>query len=286
MTAEQIRLGDAATCSLCGCALQPGCQGWWDSELREATCVDCRSGSPDETGFSDRSVHDHDRGHRDHHAPLGSAVGASAQKTYEQNHRRREERIEDKWGRMAGIVKFLSNEPQSAKAWANRTVGERRLTNLLTKAVGERAVLLHGRKVPGTRGNIDHLAIAASGVWIIDAESYSGQVEQRDVGGWFRTDQRLYVDNRDQTRLVGGFSRLMNAVLEAVGDAETPVHAALCFVDSQWGFFAKPFRQAGVWVTWPKKLSEMIAAPGSLARDDVVRVADCLDSTLPPAVEP
>lgn len=66
-------------------------------------------------------------------------------------------------GRLAGVVKFLSDDPQSITAWAKGSEGERRLARHLLAAVGDRAVLLHDRKVPGTRGNIDHIAIAAVG---------------------------------------------------------------------------------------------------------------------------
>jgi len=204
---------------------------------------------------------------------------------YEQKHRRREQQIDQRWGRLAGVVKFMADDPQSTKAWAKGSEGERRLAADLTKRVGDRAVLLHDRKIPGTRANIDHLAVAASGIWIIDAKNYKGKVEQRDVGGWLKTDRRLYVNGRDQSKLVAGFARQINAVLEAINGAEIPAHAALCFVNSEWGLLAKPFKHAGVWVTWPKKLSEMIAAPGSLTSEDVVRIADRLASGLPPAVQ-
>lgn len=54
--------------------------------------------------------------------------------------------------------------------------GERRLAAHLLRTVGDHAVLLHDRKVPRTRGNIDHLAVAASGVWVMDAKNYRGLV--------------------------------------------------------------------------------------------------------------
>ncbi|MGP8209226.1 MAG: nuclease-related domain-containing protein, partial [Acidimicrobiales bacterium] len=94
------------------------------------------------------------------------------------------------------------HDPQSTRAWARGSEGERRLAAHLLRTVGDRAVLLHDRKVPRTRGNIDHLAIAASGVWVIDAKHYTGLVERRDMGGWFKTDYHLYVGGRDRTKVV------------------------------------------------------------------------------------
>ncbi|MDQ6613442.1 MAG: NERD domain-containing protein, partial [Actinomycetota bacterium] len=65
-------------------------------------------------------------------------------------------------------------------------------------------MLLHDRKVRGTRGNIDHLAIASSGLRVIDAKNYAGMVEHRDVGGWLRSDRRIHVGGRDRTKITGG----------------------------------------------------------------------------------
>jgi hypothetical protein len=203
---------------------------------------------------------------------------------YEQKHRRREAEIDQKWGRLSGVVKFLSDDPQSTTAWAKGSDGERKLAAHLVRTVGDRAVMLHDRRIPGSRANIDHLVVAASGIWIIDAKSYKGKVEQRDVGKWLQKDNRLYVNGRDQSKLVGGLARQINAVLEAIEDADIKVSAALCFVDSEWGVFSKPFHQGGVLVTCPKRLSEAIAEPGPLSPTMVMNVADRLAAALPPSV--
>ena len=107
--------------------------------------------------------------------------------------------------------------------------------------------MLHDRRIPGSRANIDHLVVAASGIWIIDAKSYKGKVEQRDVGKWLQTDNRLYVNGRDQSKLVGGLARQINAVLEAIEDADIRVSAALCFVDSEWVCSPSRFTRVVYW---------------------------------------
>jgi len=226
MGTKLIRLRYAGTCSQCASVLAPDTRGWWDSEARTATCVDCHPAEDDSR--VQVAAPDQIQGitNSDSITPLATGeAGASARQMFEQKHRRREERIERKWGRLAGVVKFVSTDPQSARAWANGSTGERRLASLLVKSLGDRAALLHDRKIPGSRANIDHLAIAASGIWIIDAKNYTGKVEQRDVGGLFSTDQRLYVNGHDYTELVAGFAWQINAVLEAIGDAEIHRHA-------------------------------------------------------------
>lgn len=283
MAPKLIRLRYPGTCSQCPRALPPGSREWWDSDLRTTMCVECHSGVGGSQADTDPPNQVQQVAPTTGSAAVTGVAGASARQVYEQKHRRREQQIDQRWGRLAGVVKFMADDPQSTKAWAKGSEGERRLAADLTKRVGDRAVLLHDRKIPGTRANIDHLAVAASGIWIIDAKNYKGKVEQRDVGGWLKTDRRLYVNGRDQSKLIAGLARQVNAVLEVTDGAEIPVHAALCFVNSEWGLLAKPFQHAGVWVTWPKKLSEMIAAPGSLTTEDVAQIADGLASGLPPA---
>ena len=45
---------------------------------------------------------------------------------------------------------------------------------------------------PGSRANIDHVAITRSGVFVIDAKNYTGKVQKIDKGGWFSIDLRLF----------------------------------------------------------------------------------------------
>lgn len=212
--------------------------------------------------------------------PDPGVPGASALREYERRHQKREHGIEQKWGRLASVVKFFGDDPQSTTAWAKGSDGERRLAGHLESVLSDRVVLLHDRKVPRTRGNIDHLAVAPSGVWVIDAKNYQGKVERRDLGGWSKVDNRLYVAGRNRSRLVEGLAWQIDAVKAALDDNDVFIHAALCFTDASWKLFAKPFRIGNVWVTWADALAELIGAPGPLVREDVLRVAKQLGATL------
>jgi hypothetical protein len=210
-------------------------------------------------------------------------AGASARVNYERRHARREQKIDQRWGKFSGVVKLLTDDPQSTRAWAKGSEGERRLAALLERTLAETAVLLHDRKVPGTRGNIDHIAIAASGIWVIDTKKYEGLVERRDKGGWSKTDYRLFVGGRDRTKLVEGMNWQIDAARAALVEPDISISAAVCFVEAEWKFFAKPFILGGVWVTGPNKLAEMIAGSGPLTLVEVNRVAERLAVALPPA---
>ena len=282
MAERIIRLRYAGSCSRCGIALSIGSQARWDASARATRCIEC----PDLDAVSESppNMKGSSVSRADGAIPLDAGqAGRSARREYETRHARRAEHIDQRWGPLASVVKFLSDDPQSTKAWAKGSDGERRLAERLTRLVGGRSVLLHDRKVPRTRGNIDHIVVAASGVWVIDTKHYDGRVEQRDVGRWFKTDHRLYVGGRDRTKAADGLAWQVDAVRDALSPQEVPVHAALCFIDADWKLFAKPFQQGVVWVTWPKKLGELVAAPGPLTCAAVRDVAARLAVALPPA---
>ena len=166
----------------------------------------------------------------------------------------------------------------------------RLLGEYLEKIQDDRAVVvLHDRRIPGTRANIDHIAITRSGiVWAIDAKNYSGKVQRIDKGGWFSTDLRLYVGRRDCTKLVHGMAKQVDAIRAALGESvvrelSVNVRAALCFVDAEWSLFAKPFGLAGVWIGWPKALSASLSAEGELAPEHLAILARRVAHALPPA---
>jgi hypothetical protein len=187
--------------------------------------------------------------------------------------------------RLAKVAKFFGEQEMSADG-SERVQRERMLSVHLHTELGQRAVVLNDRKVPGTRTHIDHIVIAPSGVWVIDANEYDGRVERRDVGGWFKVDERLYVAGKDRTGLVDGIDRQVIAVenvLAKEGLDLIPVHAALCFVNSEWGWFAKPFSLNGVWVTWATKLTELVLDWNAIPGTEIDRLARVVGSKLPAA---
>jgi len=263
----------AGTCSVCRVALPAKTRAYWHRDTHTVICMACHANPSQELSRPADPVPatELDRG----------SAGRSTQAEFERRHHKREERIGAKFGHLAGIVKFLSDDPQSTKAWASGASGEMRVAKELADRLGTSAVLLSDRRVPRTKGNIDHIAVAASGVWVIDAKHCTGKVEQIDRGGWFRTDWRLYVDGRDKTKLVDALDWQIAAVEKVLSGEEVPIHAVLCFVGVNWGLFSKPFQQAGVWVTWVSKLADMILEPGPFDEDAVQAIAAKLARGLP-----
>ncbi len=94
----------------------------------------------------------------------------------------------------------MTDEPQRATAWATGAEGEERVGARLDRLVSESVRVLHDRRIPGSRANIDHLVVAPSGVHVIDSKKYQGRPERRAEGGLFRPRvERLVVGGRDRT---------------------------------------------------------------------------------------
>jgi Nuclease-related domain len=216
--------------------------------------------------------------------------GASAKRRYERLHARRERRARDRYGSLGGIYFALTSDPQSTTAWAQGSRREQKLGQYLEGTQVESAVvILHDRRIPRTRANIDHIAITRSGtVWAIDAKNYRGRVKRIDRGGWFSSDLRLYVGHRDCSKLVLGMAKQVDAIRAALSDSGTrelsvEVRAALCFVDAEWSLFARPFRLGGVWIGWPRALTDRLREAGELTREQLALLARSVASALPPA---
>jgi len=283
---RSLKLRRADTCVSCGAALAAGTVAYWDAEAKTVTCLTCRS----ETTPASEAPAPEDLPVAPPELERGTA-GASARRRYERLHEQREQAARDGLGkRLGGLYLALSTERQSTVAWAQGARGERLLGEYLEKLHDDATVIvLHDRRIPGSRANVDHIAITRSGgVWAIDAKNYTGKVQRIDKGGWFSADERLYVGRRDCSQLVAGMAKQVEALRRAFGEPvmhefDVAVRAALCFVDAEWSLFAKPFALDGVWIGWAKALGRRLEAEGPLAPEHVQLLARQVAETLPPA---
>ena len=281
-----MKLRRADNCVSCGAALAAGTVAYWDAEAKTVTCLTCRG---ENTSVSDARTRadvpvvprELDRG----------TAGASARRRYERLHEQREQVARGRLGKRLGRLSLaLSTEPQSTVAWARGARGERLLGAYLEKLHDDATVIvLHDRRIPGSRANVDHIAVTRDGgVWAIDAKNYTGKVQRIDKGGWFSMNETLYVGRRDCAKLVAGMAKQVEAIEHALGeplmqDFDVTVKAALCFVDAEWPLFAKPFALDGVWVGWAKALGMRPQAEGALAPEHVRLLARRVAEALAPA---
>ena len=184
---------------------------------------------------------------------------------------------------MVGSCSRSRDEPQSTRAWATGARGEEKLAKALEGIDGLR--VLHDRRVPGTRGNIDHIVIAPAGVFVVDAKHYEGRIEIRNKGWFLRPDYRLYVGRRDCSALATGLAWQVEAVTTALVvagvDPLPAVSPVLCFIDGDWPLFGAPDEFAGVRLEGPKSLGKAATAAAVLDGDQVEDLVRALAKALP-----
>ena len=64
-----------------------------------------------------------------------------------------------------------------AVAWRRGAAGEQRTARLLAGLERQGWVVLHDLALPGSRANLDHLAIGPGGVFVIDSKQYRGRLQ-------------------------------------------------------------------------------------------------------------
>jgi hypothetical protein len=146
--------------------------------------------------------------------------------------------------------------------------------------------VLHDRRVPRTKANIDHIAVSPSGVVVIDAKRYQGRPSLRVEGGILRPRiEKLFVGRRDRTELVHGVLRQVDLVSDALRSThpEVPVLGMLCFVDADWPLFGGGFSVSGVQVGWPKKAAAYLQQPGPLDEPTIGSLATKIAAAFPAA---
>lgn len=264
-----MRLRFDGVCRLCGAALPAKTEAFYERATRTVRCV----------AHLEKTAE----------APLAGAAidpgvpGASARREFERRKARREQRIHDKHPRIGGLLHALSDEPQSTTAWEVGALGEERLGARLSELASEQFRVLHDRRIPGTKANIDHLVVTPTGVYVIDAKKYAGRPRLRVERGLFRPRvEKLVVGTRDCTKLVDGVLSQVSIASGAVGSA-VPVHGVLCFVEADWPLVGGSFTIRGVNVLWPRKLYPKLGAGGPLTIESIAQTHQLLASTLPPA---
>ena len=129
-----ITLRYPAGCAQCGRRLEPGSEAWWDGAAHTATCLTCKLEAPPDP-FCD--VDDDLRG----------TAGGSAQEEADRKNQ-------------------AGHSQRSTEPWEKGSYGERLLSKYLHEEAGRgQLLILDDRQIPGTKANIDLIAIAPSGVY-------------------------------------------------------------------------------------------------------------------------
>ncbi len=251
---KRMRLRFAGVCRVCAVELQAGEFAVYERTARRVRCLGCPATSQDVVVAEGRDG----RPIPAEGIVLGSA-GASAQREYDRRKSSRKQRIRAKHPKLGGLILALSDEPQSTRAWERGASGEEQLAARLMDLPAA-AKALHDRRIPGTRANIDHIVIAPSGVWVIDAKRYKGKRPVLHVeGGIVRPRvEALRIGGRDGTKLVDGVHKQVSHVRAALEEVDVPVRGALCFLEADWPMIGGSFVVDGIQVLWPRLLVKRI----------------------------
>ena len=181
----------------------------------------------------------------------------------------------------------LQAAPQSERSWETGAVGEEELGAHLSKTCSD-VIVLHDRRMPGGRANIDHIAVAPSAVFVIDSKRHKGKIEVRKpIFG----DAVLVIGGRKRTKLVEGLRRQVDAVKSALAivEQDVPVHGCFCFLDpaGQAGGAGIPLLRAlsidGFPLFYPRRLSTRLKADGPIDASQAAVLAEALVELFPSA---
>lgn len=166
------------------------------------------------------------------------------------------------------------------RSWARGAGGEELVEQALTKRCPDVAVL-HDRRIPGSRANIDHIAVAATGVWVIDTKRYKGKVHiSKPLFG----KPTLKIAGRDKTKLVDGLAKQVDVVAAAIADLDphVPIRGCFCFIDSDLPLLGTPTIN-GLTIFGRKGLAKQLNATGALPPDRAADLAAALAQRFPSA---
>lgn len=171
---------------------------------------------------------------------------------------------------------------QREVAWRRGAEGERIVGAALDALRPAGFHVLHDRRMPRSRANLDHVAIAAHGVYTVDAKRYSGRLEVRRG--------RLTIAGRDRSKLLEQARRQQAAVrtaLDRAGEHDLPVVSVLCFTGVEWPLLFRPRRVGDVLICSPRGLRRTLQADGNPGRSSgVTALADRLGAAFPPVLRP
>lgn len=257
MASRVLTLKRDDVCSSCNSPVSTGAQAWWDADARSVKCLACVQG--------DRGV-----------------AGASAEREHERRRRRREARTRAAHPHVGGLLLALRAAPHHEPAFHEGAIGEQAVAQALERRTAEgQTILLHDRRMPRRRGNIDHLAVTPSGVFVIDTKNHKGKVDvTRPVFG----AATMLIARRDHTKLLDGLDRQVAAVHSALeaehGDVK--VEGVLCFPNAELPLL-RTLTMRGHLLLGPKALARRLNENGPLAGASVQTLAGKLAAAFPPA---
>lgn len=209
---------------------------------------------------------------------LGVA-GASARREGKRRQANRERRTREKHPRIGGALLLLRDIPSHERVWGIGAEGEEATAAYLAKKCPD-ATVLHDRRVPGKKSNIDHIAVVPSGVYVIDSKRYKNKRVR--VANPLLGSSKLMVDGSDCTKLADGLVAQVELVTTLLADSTVPVHGTFCFVDADLPLVGG-LSLRGLHIHGPRGLAKRLKREGPLSTARVHAIARSLATALPRA---
>ncbi len=259
MTSQPVRhLRWEATCIDCGCHLPAGSEGSWSRATHRATCLACLVTHPADP-FADIDPE------------LRGTAGASARAEYNRR------------------IRNPNRNPRYTELWKKGSDGESHLSAILRgESASGQFTVLDSRRIPGSRRDIDHIAVARSGVYVIDAKNHCGRVGRGTEGVWPDCTHYVTVWDQPRRKAVPGVLEQVEVVRQALSrlreKGDVPIIPVLCFVSADnWGPLQPSFQVDGVHVLWPTALVGLLNGDGPLSTSYRLEVSRLLAHLLRPA---
>ncbi len=210
-------------------------------------------------------------------------AGGSIELEYRRRKGNRERRARERHPRVGRLLLALNDEPQDQRAFQIGARGERTVAESLERATASGpAVTLNNRRMPRGRGDIDHIVIAPSGVYVIDTKAVRGKVTIDQP--WFG-ETKLRINGSDCTKYITGLDRQVGAVRDALGGfpaERPPIQGVLCFTKADLPLL-RTQTVGGHLLMYRRPLRKRLSADGPLSPAVINELAGMLAATLPAA---
>ena len=171
------------------------------------------------------------------------------------------------------VLGELVRSRQRVTAWRVGAEGEHATARALA-SLPPGWVVLHDRRIPGGRANIDHVVVGPQGVFVIETKSWTGRVSIDGDAIWLNGRRQDVVD---QVR------REAEAVRQVWNDVNRPitVRPVICIHRAELPLFHH--RVGGIPLVSSRRLVDVVESPPIFGPEEVTTLAETLDRGLRPA---
>ena len=174
---------------------------------------------------------------------------------------------------------------KDAKAWAAGAVGEERTAVQLARLGPSEAIVLHDRLLDPTRPwNLDHVVVALSGAFFVDAKNWRGHINVYRGSLWRHWTAGPKA-GRQHASMDSELDKVREMTVIATRRLGWPMHGVIALAGSNSTDFEGPALVRGVTVVAVKDLPRWLrAGPQKIRAEDLPVLARAAERTFPPAV--